>query len=533
MNSRRGDVFGGVLAGVVSLPVALSMGTLSGLGPTAGVFGAVAFGVVAAVFGGTRGMVYGPNSTVAFAVSVVVAGSEDRLATAVMAVGLAGVMQVLLGSLRVGYLLSYTPYSVISGLLSAIGVLIVASQILPALGASADIGGLRATVDALPDALAGINPSALAIAAVTFAVAAAWPRRLSTWVPSAAAAMTAGTMLGVLWLNGAPALGEVSVGMPDLTWPDFSGAELVRLLPGATTIAVLGSVDALIGSQLTDVLTGSSHKPNREVVAQGLGNLGAALAGGVPGGATVGMFVNVEAGGRSPLAGVVCAGTLFTLAVGLDGLVEAMPQAVLAGILIKIGLDLIDWSILARLAKGQREHSVVIVATLVVTVISGLVTGLVIGLMAAAVVLARRFEQLELDNVVSTPLLDRTFVEAGAREGEIDEFSARVGLVSLRGSFTAASAASLIKTLSADIRDHESVIIDLSQTDYIDDSAGMVVQRLIKFAGAHDTDCIMVGLRGQPQQCLSALGVLQLVPDGCVVEKMSDARHIAWRRLGL
>lgn len=531
LNSRRGDVLGGVLAGVVSLPVALSMGTLSGLGPTAGVFGAVAFGVVAAVFGGTRGLVYGPNSSVAFAVSVVVAGSDNRLATAVVAVVLAGVIQVLLGSLRVGHLLSYTPYSVISGLLSGIGVLIVVSQIAPMLGASSEIGGLRATAGSWPDAFAHIDWSALAVGSVTFAVAAAWPSRLSTWVPSTAPAMVAGTLLGVLWLDGAPTLGGVSVGVLDLSWPDFSGAELVRLVPGAATIAALGSIDALIAAQVSDALTGSAHRPDREVVAQGLGNIGAGVVGGVPGGATIGMYVNIEAGGRSPLAGVLCAGTLLTLVVGLEGLVEAMPEAVLAGILIKIGLDIIDWRPLTRLARGQREHSFVIVSTLAVTVFYDLVTALVVGLMAGAVVLARRFEQLELDSVISTPLLDRTFTDAGPLEGDADEFSARVGLVVLRGSFTAASAARMIKTLSADIKDHEIVIVDMSQTDYMDDSAGMVAQRLIKFAGAHDTDCIIVGLRGQPHQCLSALGVLQLVPEGCVVEKMSDARRTAWNRL--
>ncbi len=531
VNSRRGDVFGGLLAGVVSLPMALSMGTLSGLGPTAGVFGAVAFGAVAAVFGGTRGMVYGPNSTVAFAVSVVVVGSEDRMSAAMIAVGLAGVMQVLMGSLKVGYLLSYTPYSVISGLLSGIGLLIVVSQVLPLMGAPAGSEGVSATVGSWPDALAGINLSALAVGAVTIAVAATWPSRLRTWVPSTAAAMTAGTLLGVLWLKGAPALGEVSVGLPDLSLPDLSWAELVRLMPGAATIAVLGSVDALVGSQVADTLTGSSHKPNREIVAHGLGNIGAGVVGGVPGGATVGLFVNVEAGGRSPLAGVVCAGALFTLAVGLEGLVEAIPEAVLAGILIKIGLDIIDWRILARLARGQPEHSVVIVVTLATTVLFGLVTALVVGLMAGGFVLARRFEQFELDSVISTPLLDRVFLDDGSQGDDTDEFSARVGLVALRGSFTAASASRLIMTLSADIKDHEVVIVDLSQTDYIDDSAGMVVQRLIKFAGVHGTDCIIVGLSGQPQRCLNALGVLQFVPRDSVVEAMGDAKHIARQRL--
>ncbi len=521
--SIRGDVMGGVLAGIVTLPVALSMGSLAGLGPVAGIYGAVVVGAIAALFGGTRGLISGPNSSVAFAISVIVVDFDDRLGAAVTVALLAGFMQVALGSLKLGYLLSYTPYSVTSGLLSGIGVLVVASQVLPLVGTPPEIGGLVTNARLWPGAIAELDLDAFAIGAATFAVATFWPKRLSHWFPSTAAAMSVGTLLGVVWLSGAPVLGEISLGLPDLAWPSLDGEGLLRLVPGAVTVAVLGSIDALVGAQIADSVTGSEHKPNREVVAQGLGNIGAGLAGGVPGSSSFGLFMNVEAGGRSPLAGLICAGTVLLLAEGLGDVIQVLPDAVLAAILLRIGLDLIDWRIPFRLARAQREHALVLVVTFGVTVFFDLVTALVIGMAAAGLANARSIERLELDSVVSVPLLDHRLSDDDPESAGPDSFSARVGLVELRGTFTTASANKLTSILRADINEHEVVIVDFSRTSYLDDSAAMVVERLFGFARSQGTPYIVSGLSGQPQRCLAALGILRIVPKDRVVPAMDEA----------
>ena len=265
--------------------------------------------------------------------------------------------------------------------------------------------------------------------------------------------------------------------------------------------------------------------------------MAAGFIGGLPGaGATMGTVVNIRAGGRTPLSGVVSAVILLALVLGLGRYVESVPHAVLAGILMKVGWDIIDWRFVTKLFRVQREHLLVMIVTLGLTVFLDLVTAVTIGLIVAGMANARQFERFELDSVVSVPLLDRDFLSAGSGERgdeegqqaeEWDEFSARVGLVALRGTFSVASSNKLINTISADIREHEVVILDFSETIYIDDSAALVVEQLIDTAMEQDTDCIIMGLGGRPAVTLNALDVLRRVSAENVVATLDEARGAA------
>ena len=371
--------------------------------------------------------------------------------------------------------------------------------------------------------------SALAVAAVTLAVGLTWPRHLVDFVPAAVAALAAGTLLSVLWLDDIPVIGEVPTGLPEMSLPDASSLDLLADLQPALTIALLGAIDTLLTALIADSLTRERHNPNRELIGQGLGNAFAGLFGGVPGaGATMGTVVNIRAGARTRVAGAVCALILLALALGLGRYVESIPHAVLAGILMKVGWDIVDWRYLTRLHRVQREQLVVMVVTLGLTVFADLVTAVVLGLVTAGLASARQFERLELDSVVSVPLLDSTFLAGG---GDRDQFSARVGLVALRGTFTVASSNKLITTLGADVRDHEVVIIDFSDTVYMDDSAALVVEQLIDAAIDHDTQCIVMGASDLPLGSLQALDVLQRVPADRFVDTRDEAREVAARLL--
>ena len=251
-------------------------------------------------------------------------------------------------------------------------------------------------------------------------------------------------------------------------------------------------------------------------------------------GATLGTVVNIRAGGRTQISGVVRAAILLALVLGLGKYVESIPHALLAGILMKVGWDIIDWRFLTRIYHVQREHLMVMVITLGLTVFVDLVTAVAIGLIAAGMASARQFERLELDSVVSVPLLDQSFLGSeGEEDGEDDEsaFSARVGLVALRESFTVASSNKLIDIISVDIRDHEVVILDFSDTVYIDDSAALVVEQLVDNAIAQDTKVIVMGLTGLPADTLKALNVLRQVPEDDFADNMDDAREAAQRIL--
>ena len=529
----RGDVFGGVTAAVVGLPVSLAFGVASGLGAIAGMYGAVAVGFFAAVFGGTKSQISGPTGPMAVAMAVIVTSHADTLAEAFTIVIMAGLIQVLLGVLRIGRFVAYTPYSVISGFMSGIGVIIILIQTVPFLGAAAATGGPLGAIRAWPDALSDLNMSAVAIAATTLVVGVAWPARFRRYLPPTLAALIAGSMLGILWLSNTPVIGEVPSGLPELQRLDLSPGFLVGAVQPALILALLGSIDSLLTSLVADSMTRTRHNPNRELVGQGLGNTVAGLIGGLPGaGATMGTVVNLRAGGRTQVSGVLRAAILLALVLGLGRFVEEIPHAVLAGILMKVGWDIIDWRFITRIHRVQREHLMVMVITMGLTVFLDLVTAVAIGLIAAGMASARQWERLELDSVVSVPLLDKAFLFGGHAPSGVDDFSARVGLVSMRGSFSVASSGKIIGAIGADIRDHEVVIMDFSDTVHIDDSAALVIEQLIDTAYDQDTECIVMGLDGRPAVTMRALNVLRRVPAGRFVKTIEEAQEVSIRLLG-
>ena len=532
LQTLRGDLFGGVTAAVVGLPVALAFGVASGLGAVAGLYGAIAVGFFAAVFGGTRSQISGPTGPMAVAMAVIVTTHAESLAEAFTIAVMAGLIQIALGVLRIGRFVGYTPYSVISGFMSGVGIIIILVQTLPFLGTEVAAGGPLGAVQAWPSAVRDVNFGALAIAGLTLAVGILWPSRLRRFLPPTLAALIAGTLLGVLWLTDTPVIGEVPTGLPSLRFPELGPDVLVRAVQPAIIIALLGSIDSLLTSLVADSMTRTRHNPNRELVGQGIGNVAAGLIGGLPGaGATLGTVVNLRAGGRTPVSGALRAAILLALVLGLGRYVEAIPHAALAGILMKVGWDIIDWRFLRRIHRVQREHLLVMMITLGLTVFLDLITAVAIGLIAAGMASARQFERLQMDSVVSVPLLDRSFFGGQDDEDTVDAFSARVGLVALRGSFTVASANKLISTISVDIRDHEVVILDFSDTVFMDDSAALVVEQLIDSAIAENTEVIVMGLEGRPAITLQALNALHKVPDDRYVKTIDEAQGVARRLL--
>ncbi|MDE2839171.1 MAG: SulP family inorganic anion transporter, partial [Chloroflexota bacterium] len=310
----RGDIFGGITAAVVGLPVSLAFGVASGLGPLAGIYGAIAVGFFSAVFGGTKSLISGPTGPMAVAMAVIVTTHADTLAEAFTIVIMAGLIQIALGVMRIGRFVAFTPYSVISGFMSGIGIIIMLLQTLPFLGAAGATGGPLEAVRAWPNAMNNVNFSALAIAAVTLVVGVLWPQQLRRFFPSTLAALAAGTLLSMLWLSNVPVIGEMPTGLPQIAMPIISAEILVRAIEPALILALLGSIDSLLTSLIADAMTRTRHNPNRELVGQGVGNLVAGLVGGLPGaGATIGTVASVRVGGRTQVSGALYVAILLAL----------------------------------------------------------------------------------------------------------------------------------------------------------------------------------------------------------------------------
>ncbi len=545
----RGDVFGGLTAAVVALPLSLAFGVASGLGAVAGLYGAIVVGLLGALLGGSKTQISGPTAPLSVAMAVVfVDYANQDLSKALAIVALAGLIQVIMGALRLGSYMAYTPYAVVSGFTSAVGLIIILVQFLPLFGSEVALGGALKSLRSWPEAVSNVDPSALALGLVSLAICIFWPERLRRFMPPSVAALLIGTLLAVFWLSDVPTLAEVPAGLPDIELPELPLGDIGAALPPAVTIALLGSINSLLTARVADSLTLQSHEPNRELMGVGFANVLVALVGGVPGaGATSCTVANVRAGGRSRVSGVLCATILLALVLGLGRYADAIPHAVLAGILIKIGFDIIDWRYITRIRLVPRENVVVLALTLGLSVISDLVVAVAVGLIAAAMTSARQLERLELDMVVSTPLLDMTFLVEDDDDGDDDDddsgdpfdfdfemedpFAARTGLLSLRGSFTVASSTKLFSTIRSDIAEHEVVILDFSQTVFIDDSAALVLGQLVDAAIVSDTECIVMGLSGLAGTSVEALDVLRRVPEDHFVEDLDGARVVARRIL--
>ena len=524
LRTFRNDAFGGLTAAVVLLPKALAFGVASGMGPLAGLYSAIAVCFFATIFGGTPAQISGPTGPMTVAMVVIVAGYADSLAEALTIVMLGGLLQIALGVLRIGSFVEYTPYSVVSGFRSGIGVIIILLQVLAICGTKTPPGGLVEAILAWPAAT--VNADAILCVLLTLAVAFYWPHRLGKLCPPTLAALAAGTLVSLAWLDDVPVLGRMPAGLPSLNWPVLSPSFLLGVLEPAFIIALIGSIDSLLTSLVADSITRTSHKPNRELVGQGAGNIMAGLLGGLPGsGTTTCTVVNVRAGGRTRVSGTLC--SLLLLGLGLSGLTEQIPHAVLAGILMKVGWDIIDWRFLKRVRQIPRDHLVVMFLTLGLTVFVDIVTAVAIGLIAAGMASSQRSKSLELDSVVSVPFLDQTLIPAQAS----DPYSARVGLVALRGRFSVASSTELVRVIGEDIREHEAVIFDFSATKHIDDSTAMVVERLLETAADENTECVIMGLSGSVAHTLRALGILDDVPADRFVESLDEAKRLALRLL--
>ena len=525
-------MFGGATSAVIMLPLALAYGVASGLGASAGLYGAIALGLLAALTGGTPNMVSGPTAAVAVTTSVVIAHHADNLGDVFTITILAGLIQIALGSLRVGNYVSYTPYSVISGIVTGLGIIIMVLETRPFLGLPAFTTGTLDTLRAWPEAVGNINLEAFWVAATTLAVAIAWPRRLHVLVPSAMVALIVGTTLSVLWLKDAPLIGDVPQGLPRLQTPNLSLELLVGAVQPAATIALVGSLDTVLTTLVARSMTRRQYSADRDLLGLGIGTVATGLVGGLAGGGTLCTIANIRAGARSRVSSVLCALILLGLLLGLGEYAESIPHAVLAGILMKIGWDLIDWRFISRIHRVQREHLVIMVVTLALAVFVDLIAAVALGLIVAALASARQIERLELDSVVSTPLIDDSFLGPGHGAADAtDPFRARVGLVALRGSFTVASSQKLMDSIAADIEHHEIVILDFSGTLHLDDSAALVVEYMVEIAVAQGTHAVVLSLAGQPRASLQGLGALRLVPRHHFVESLDEARDLAKRLL--
>jgi len=424
-NVLRGDFFGGVAAGVVALPLALAFGVASGLGPAAGLYGAIATGIVAAVFGGTPAQITGPTGPMTLVVAGVVAinmlpsGAID-LPSVVAIIVLSGLLQISLGLFRVGTYIRYVPYPVISGFMSGIGVIIILQQVFPMFGAKSPSSDPLSILRHLPLLGGDVKWSAVVLCALTIATGFILPR-FTKAVPASLVALVTLTALAVLLKLDVPVIGAIPSGLPSLVIPALDFERLPSLLAAALQLAFVGAIDSLLTSLVADNLTRTQHDSNRELVGQGVGNISAGLIGGLPGaGATMRTVVNVEAGGRSRISGVIHGLFLFAVLLGLSGLVQHVPRAVLAGLLVAVGIGIIDYRGISHILRVPRSDAFLMLFVLVLTVFTDLIIAVAAGLIVASFVFMKKISdvterQTTLSQIAEEPWADELTIPEAVR----------------------------------------------------------------------------------------------------------------------
>ncbi|TNE40314.1 MAG: SulP family inorganic anion transporter [Alphaproteobacteria bacterium] len=523
LSSLKGDIFGGLTAAVVALPLALAFGVASGLGPIAGLYGAIATGFFAAIFGGTPAQVSGPTGPMTIVTAAIVSQYADNLTIAFTIVFLGGVLQLLFGALKVGRYVSYTPYSVISGFMSGIGIIIIIMQVLPFLGLPATQGGPIGAIRSLGAHLEQWQQGAAILGIVSLGTMVFWPTRLRTILPPPLAALLIGTLLALTIFTDAPILGSVPTGLPQIFVPHFSAHELVDIIQPAFVLALLGSIDSLLTSLVADTVTRTHHNSDRELIGQGIGNMVAGLIGAIPGaGATMRTVINVRAGGHSPLSGALHAVVLLSLALGLGPLVEKIPNAVLAGILIKVGWDIIDWGYLRRLRKAPREKVFVMFVTLGLTVFVDLITAVAVGLILAGFVTARWMEREELKGITALAISDNDTLSTEERT-ELSQLHDQVLVIAMRGRFSYASARELTRRIGVLTAGYKGLVLDFSEAAQIDTSAAMAIEEVISAASTQNIILVLTGLAGEARETLENLDILKGIPLDNIVDDPLDA----------
>ena len=528
LKNIRGDVLGGLTAAVVALPLALAFGNAA-LGPGGaiyGLYGAVVVGFLAALFGGTPAQVSGPTGPMSVTVAGVVASlaavgvprdlsAGEILPLVMAAVVIGGLFQILFGLLRLGKYITLVPYSVVSGFMSGIGVIIITLQIGPLLGISTR-GGVLESLSTLFNNFEP-NGAAITVAAMTLAIVFLTPRKISQWVPSPLLALLIVTPLSILLFGdssldriGAIPEGGLSLSLPDPSFGNF----FPIILKAGLVLAVLGAIDSLLTSLVADNISQTRHNSDRELIGQGIGNAVAGIFTGLPGaGATMRTVINVKSGGSTPISGMVHSVVLLFVLVGAGPLAAQIPTALLAGILIKVGLDIIDWGFLLRAHKLSLKTASVMYGVLLMTVFWDLIWAVLVGVFIANMLTIDSITETQLEGMEADNPFDSSSNNNAANaqlpsdeKALLDRCAGEVMLFRLKGPLSFGAAKGITERMML-VRNYKVLILDITDVPRLGVTATLAIEDMVQEALNNSRKAYVAGASGRVKERLAKFGV--------------------------
>jgi len=593
----RGDLLGGLTAGIVALPLALAFGVSSGLGPSAGLYGAIFLSFFAALFGGTPTQISGPTAPMTAVSMVVIAtiisvhnGSVEKALPYILAVFLlSGLLQILLGLAGIGKYIKYIPYPVVSGFMTAIGVIILITQILPVIGydvkkdseyieqfkplaeehilekilieesnegllvledfeetikragevneasiyeealnlAKNSASGVIGTLKTLPRAAGGINWIELILALSTIAIIYGF-KRITTAIPSTLVALMVVSLAAIGFGIDYRSIQQIPEGFPVLQWTLFSEFSFLGVLPyvfTALTLALLGAIDSLLTSVVADNLTKTRHLPNKELIGQGIGNSIAALFGGIPGaGATIRTVVNIQSGGKTKLSGMVAAIVLLVILLILSPLASQIPAAVLAGILVTVGIGVMDYKGLKALKKIPKTEVAVMVVVLLLSVFWNLVYAVGVGLILASLFFMKKMGDLATQDTRVAAVSEE---KAWKDETKLSaSFKESVFIKHINGPLFFGFTSDFVNISKQIPPSADVAIIRMDRVPYIDQSGLFALEDVLLDLNQQNIDTLIVGVQSQPKYLMKTIGIIgKLIPEEQIFENFEECRN--------
>ena len=614
----KGDVLGGLTAGIVALPLALAFGVSSGLGPSAGLYGAIFLSFFAALFGGTDTQISGPTAPMTAVSMVVIAtiigvhnGSVEKALPYILAVFLlSGIFQIGLGLLGLGKYIKYIPYPVVSGFMTAIGVIILITQILPVIGYDAkkdnelvesfkpmaeerllekiladekkdglliienfeqtitrankiakyevveeaenlaknNSSGVIGTIKTIPRAVSFINWIEVLLASITIFIIYGF-KRITTAVPSTLVALIVVSGVSIGFGVDYISIQKIPDGFPKIQWTLFTDFNFLEVLPyifTALTLSLLGAIDSLLTSVVADNLTKTKHLPNKELIGQGIGNSIGAIFGGLPGaGATIRTVVNIQSGGKTRLSGMIAGIVLLLILLVLSPLASKIPAAVLAGILVTVGIGVMDYKGLNVISKIPRTEIIIMVVVLLLSVLWNLVYAVGIGLLLACLFFMKKMGDISKDNskiglisngngfdeidtnkdgFISRQEYENSSISDGYEKDLSETSHENVYVKHLNGPLFFGFTSEFVSIANKIPKTASILIIDMEKVPYIDQSGLFALEDVLLDLDKKNIKTLITGIQSQPIHLMRTIGILgKLIPEERVFDSLADS----------
>ena len=590
----KGDTFGGITAGVVALPLALAFGVSSGLGPSAGLYGAIFLSFIAALFGGTPTQISGPTAPMTAVSMILIAGvlqsndgDMDKALPIILTVFvMAGLFQIIIGAAGLGKYIKYIPYPVVSGFMTAIGLIIIITNVLPILGyytendmeriqkfkpeaeeliienilkdeaeegllvledfketikraeliseeeimnealilAKKETSGVIGAIRALPRALRSINYLELILALSTILIIYGF-KKITTKIPSTLVSLIVVSSVAIFANLDYKPIEEIPSGFPMFNFDIFSQFSIASVSPlvfTAITLSFLGAIDSLLTSVVADNMTKTNHNPNKELIGQGIGNSVAALFGGLPGaGATIRTVVNIDAGGKTKLSGMIAGLFLLIILLAIGPVASQIPAAVLAGILFTVGVGVMDYKGLKAIPSMPSTEVIVMVVVLLLSTFWNLVYAVGIGLIIASLVFMKKMgDATEEKSDVKTLKAETSWTDEANFPEDMKE---KVFIKHIKGPIFFGST-SFIQVLAKQIPPSAShVIIRMDRVPYIDQSGLFVLEDVLLELEKNEIHVLLVDIQTQPLYLMKSIDIIpDLIPEEHIFDSFQE-----------